>query len=124
MKSNMSDLTKRLQKVITPLSKTEERQAIKSVTSYIKQQYPPGSEPHFRVFPPALSIEKPPRREAVPKRLIRLLVVDYGNRRNFDFLLDPGGKVVRVEPYQGLQPNFHDDEIREARQIAERDERV
>ena len=120
----MSDLTRRMQKVIVPLSKTEERRAIKAIVTYMTKQYQSGIQPHFRIIALEIVIEKPPMPESVPQRAIRILVADYGNKHNIDFVLDSAGKIIKVGEYRGLQPAFHDEEIKEARYIAQKDNRV
>jgi hypothetical protein len=123
-KSQMSDLTRRMQKIIVPLSKTEERRAIKAVVTYMTEQYQSGIQPHFRILTLEIIIEKPPMPESFPQRTLRVLVADYGNKHNMDFVLDSAGKIIKVGEYRGLQPAFHDDEIKEARHIAQKDNRV
>lgn len=120
----MSELTRRMQKIIVPLSKTEERRAIKAVVTYMTKQYQSGIQPHFRILTLEIIIEKPPMPDSIPKRAIRVLVVDYGNKHNMDFVLDSAGKIINVGEYRGLQPAFHDEEIKEARYIAQKDNRV
>jgi hypothetical protein len=123
-KSQMSDLTRRIQKVIVPLSKTEERQVIKAVVRYMTEQNQSGIQPHFRVLTVGIIIDKPPMRDSLPQRTIRVLVADYGNKHNMDFVLDSAGKIIKVGEYPGLHPPFHDEEIKEARSIARKDDRV
>jgi hypothetical protein len=120
----MSNETKRLKPVIGPLSKREERQAIKAVTDRLHADLEPGQTSRFRVLGAVLQIEKPPKRQAVPQRQIRVLVADYGKKRNLDLVVDRHGKILRMEPYRGFQPAFHDEEITEARTIAERDHQI
>src|SRR2546426_1347486 len=125
MKSHMSELTKRLQKVIAPLNKVQERQVLKSVNSYMNEEYTrKAAAIHFRILGAELSIDKPPQQGPISQRLIRVLVADYGNRLILEFLLDPKAKILKVENYSGLQPAFHKDEIKEARTIAQRDNRI
>jgi hypothetical protein len=124
MKSYMSDLTKRIRKVIAPLSKAEEHRIIKSVTTYMTKNYGGGTEARFRVLGIELSIDKPPKRESIPQRLIRVLVADYRNKQNLEFILDTIGNIIKAEKNTGFQPAFHEDEIRQARTIAKRDSRL
>ena len=53
-----------------------------------------------------------------------MVVVDYGNKRNVEVLVDSRGKVVNVVDLMGAQPATTDEEIKEARAIAEQDSRV
>jgi Cu2+-containing amine oxidase len=124
MKSYMSNLTRRIRKVIAPLSKAEEHRIIKSVTTHMTKNYGGGTKARFRVLGIELSINKPPKRESIPQRLVRVLVADYRNKQNVEFVLDATGKIIKAEKYAGLQPAFHKDEIREARTIANRDNRL
>jgi hypothetical protein len=124
MSSAMSDLTKRLQKVIGPLTKKEERRARDAVLEHLRREHPAVGEPRVQVFAPELRIEKPPRRGAVPARLIRVLVADYANRRRLDFTIDPDGGVVTVQPYNGLPVAPANEELLRARAIARQDDRI
>jgi hypothetical protein len=124
MKSYMSELTRRLHKVIAPLSKAEEHRIVKSVTAHMIKNYGGGTEARFRLLGIELSIDKPPKRESIPQRLVRVLVADYRNKQNLEFILDTIGKIIKAEKYVGLQPVFHEDEIKEARTIAKRDSRL
>jgi Cu2+-containing amine oxidase len=121
MKSYMSDLTRQMRKVIAPLSKAEERRILKSVTTHMTKNYGGGTKARFRVLDMELSINKPAKRESIPQRLIRVLVADYRNKQNLEFVLDARGKIIKADKYVGLQPAFHKDEIREARTIVNRD---
>ena len=78
----------------------------------------------FRIFGAQLRIGKPREPRKAPARIIGVLVVDYGNRRNFEVLVEPGGKVVRVDDRRGAQPAYTSEEIKEARDIAEQDGQV
>jgi hypothetical protein len=122
--TNMSEQTRQLETVIAPLSQEEERQAIEAVENYLTKDMEGETKSHFRILGVELKIDKPPRPEMVPARLIRVLVVDYGRRRNLNFVVDIEGKVVHVEDYRGLQPAFSSKEIEEAREISLRDDRI
>ncbi len=125
MKSYMSELTKRLQKIVKPITKAEERQTMKSVNSYINEEYSRTTVAiHFRILGAELWIDKSLQQDTTSQRLIRVLVADYGNRRNLEFLVDIKGKILQVQNYRGLQPAFHKDEIKEARTIVKRDNRI
>jgi hypothetical protein len=124
MASEMSDLTRRLRPILAPMRRREERQAIKAALAQVSRDYGPGTKPRVRALGAEIHIDKPREREALPERLIRVLVADYGNNRIFDVRVGGDGQVVSSETVNGYQPAFHHDEIREAREIAERDERV
>lgn len=121
MKVPMSNLTRRMQKVIAPLSRGEEKRAVKLVSAQLAEQYPPGTKSDYRVFPPIVAIEKPENRETIPERLIRVFVVDYAHKRNLEFILDADLRVVRTEDYRGIQPALLTEELEEADRIARRD---
>lgn len=119
MKPGMSQLTRRLASIIAPMKKSEERTAIEAARAYVGKDL----SDRFRVFGADLRIEKPPEPRKAPTRMIGVLVVDYGNRRNLEVLVGPGGKIVRVDDLRG-QPAYTSEEIDEARSIAEQDGRV
>jgi hypothetical protein len=120
----MSDLTRSLRKVIAPLSKAEEHRIMKSVTTHMTKNYRGEAAARFRILEIQLSIDKPSNPKSIPQRLIRVLVADYRNKQNLEFVLDTQGKIIRLEEYRGLQPAFHKDEIKEAQAIAKRDGRL
>jgi hypothetical protein len=124
MRSYMSDLTRSIRKVIAPLSKAEEHRIIQSVTTHMTKNYGGEGAARFRVLEIQLSIDKPPNPKSIPQRLTQVLVADYRNKQNLEFVLDTHGKIIRLEEYRGLQPAFHKDEIKEARTIAKRDGRL
>ena len=122
MQAVMSDLTKHLKTVLAPLRRSEERHAVRAAVAHVTA----GSAGplRYRVLGAELNIEKPPKRGAVPQRLIRVLIANYSGPCIHDISLTHQGKVMRSEVLRGQQPTFHPDEIREAREIAERDRRV
>jgi hypothetical protein len=120
MKSEMSEFTRKLASVIVPLKVKEERAAIQAAKARIVEEL----SDHHRIFGAELKIEKPAVARTTPRRAVGVLIVDYGNKRNFEVLVDGTGKVVRVMDLQGAQPAYLDEEITDARQIAERDGRV
>jgi hypothetical protein len=120
MKSEMSEFTRKLAPVIAPLKAKEERAAIHVAKARVAEEL----SDHHRIFGAELRIEKPSDARTPPRRAIGVLIVDYGNKRNFEILVDGSGKVVRVIDLQGAQPAYLDEEITDARQIAERDRRV
>jgi hypothetical protein len=120
VKSEMSALTRGLAAVITPLTKREEQAAIEAAETHLGKEL----SDHFRIFGAELRIDKPPKQGTAPHRMVCVLVVDYGRRRNFDVLVNTSGKVVRVDDLRGAQPAYTSEEIKEARKIAEQDSRV
>ena len=117
----MSKATLRLKRVAAPLRKAEQRRAVKAVVRSLAE--PAGEEGlRHRVLWAEVRIDKPAKPRALPARLVSVAVVDYGHRQNLEFLLDGGRVVQRRElPYQ---PPFHREEVEEAVDIAQRDERV
>ena len=122
MKSNMSVLTRKLRSVLRPLSRAEERRAIQAALQYYQSESSDASA-RFRVLGAELRLDKPPKRGGIPPRLIQVLLVDYTHKRNLDFSVDAKGKVVRSGDL-GFQPAFHAEEVREARELADSDERL
>jgi hypothetical protein len=120
----MSDITRALEPVITPLAEGEERRAIQAAVAYLIQDIGGGTEPRYRVLGAELSINKPLQPRTLPPRLIRVLIVDYGNQRNLNVVVDDRGEVVQMEDLAGYQPAFADEEVQEALGIAEHDDRV
>src|SRR5215207_7909851 len=120
MKSEMSAMTKRFAPLLAPLKKREESAAINVARTYLSKQL----SAHFWIFGAELRLEKPLEPRKAPVRMIGVLVVDYGNRRNVEVLVQPEGKVVRVDDLGTAQPSYTREEIAEARMIAEQDDRV
>jgi hypothetical protein len=122
MRSTKSEATRRLGSVIAPLSSAEKQRAIAAVAAYILADA--GADARFRVLGAELRIDKPANPDELPIRLIQVLAVEYDRRRNLDFTVTTRGKIVQVADSPSIQPTFHNDEIREARDIAERNEQV
>jgi hypothetical protein len=120
VKSEMSDFTRKLAPVIAPLKAKEERAAIQAAQAGVAKDL----SDHHRVFGAELRIEKPSDPRTAPRRVIAVLIVDYANRRNLEVLVEGSGKVARVIDLQGAQPAYLDEEITDARRIAEQDSRV
>jgi hypothetical protein len=118
MKSEMSAFTRELASAIVPLKATEERAAIKAAQAHVVAEL----SDHYRILGGELRIEKPSAGGKVERR-VGVVILDYGNRRTLDVLVDPKGNVVRVDRPSG-QPAFTAEEITEARGIAEQDGRV
>jgi hypothetical protein len=120
MRREMSPSTRKLARVILPLKPKEARAAINAA----KARAANDLSDHYRILGAELRIDKPPDPAKAPVRTVGVLIVDYGNRRNFEVLVDGSGKVSRVIDLRGAQPAFAKDEIEEARGIAEQDSRV
>ncbi len=119
MKSEMSELTRSLIPVIRPLKSKEEQAAIRVAKAHVAKEL----SDHYRVPGAELRISKPSIGGKV-QRMLGVLILDYGNRRNIEVLVDGSGKVVQVTDLHGAQPAFSREEIDEARAIAEQDSRV
>jgi hypothetical protein len=121
MASYMADRTRQLEQLLSPLGEAEERRAVSAAIDWTTAQAGGARDLRYRVLGANLRIEKPRRREEMPPRWIRVLIADYTHRRNLEVTVDGAGAVVEGGELAGLQPAFHRDEVREARQIAERD---
>jgi hypothetical protein len=95
MNSDMSNLTRRLKPVLVPLSKKDERKAIKAAVEHLTAEIGNEHDLHYQILGAEIRIEKPPRRGDVPIRLIRVLISDYSNQRNLDISVNHKGKVVQ-----------------------------
>src|SRR5262249_8175319 len=120
MKPEMSKLTRELAKVILPLKGKEERAAIKAAQARVAEEL----SDHYRILGAQLRIDKPSDPTKTPPRMIGVLIVDYGNKRNLEILVNGSGKAVQVIDLRGAQPAPTKEEIDEARAIAEKDDRV
>jgi hypothetical protein len=120
MKAEMSESTKRLAKVVAPLKRKEQLEAIKIAQGHVAKEL----SDHYRILGAELRIDKPADPKQTPQRMIGVMVADYGNRRNYEILVGGKGKIVGVVDLAGAQPAYTLEEIKEARQIAEHDSRV
>ena len=116
----MSEQTKRLKDLIKPLASREERAAIDAATDHLRGEL----SDRYRFFPADVRVEKPRRSGAAVERAVALLLVDYEGRRTVEVLVNGKGQVSRVTDLTGFQPGFLSEEVKEARALAERDERV
>jgi hypothetical protein len=117
--SDMSPATRELASVIQPLTDREERSAIDAATAALHADL---SE-RYRVFGTELRIDKRVP-EKIPDRLIGVYIVDYVKHRSIEALVDQRGKVVAVNDLPQYQVPISREEIREAEEIAARDEHV
>jgi len=120
MRSEMSELTKGFAKAILPLRRKEELAAVNAARDHVAKDL----SDHYRILGAELRIDKPSDPKEAPLRIIGVLIVDYGNRRNFEVLMDGKGKAVRVVDLHGAQPAYKREEIQEALEIAQQDSRV
>jgi hypothetical protein len=109
--------TRQLEAVLAPLGEEEQQQAIQAAKARIDRE-----TDRYRILGAEVMVEKPTDPDLAPERLIEVLAADYANRRGLRVLVRPtGAEEIEVLVYE---PVFHPDEIAEARQIAERDERL
>src|SRR3977135_1601791 len=101
MKSEMSELTRKLVKAIGPLTAKEERVAIKTATAHVAKDL----SDHHRILGVELRIEKPADGGKVERKL-GVLILDYGSRRNFEVLLNATGNVIGVADLGSRQPAY------------------
>ena len=109
--------TRQLEAVLAPLAEEEQQQAIQAAEARITQE-----TDRYRILGAEVAVEKPTGPDLAPERLIAVLAADYRNRRGLRVLMRPtGADEIEVLEYE---PVFHPDEIVEAREIAERDQRL
>jgi hypothetical protein len=109
--------TRQLEAVLAPLGEEEQQQAIQAAEARITQE-----TDRYRVLGAELEVEKPTGPDLALERLIAVLAADYANRRGLRVRVRPtGADEIQVLEYE---PVFHPEEIAEARQIAERDQRL
>ncbi len=120
MKSEMSEFTRKLSKVVLPLRRTEELAAIKAAQQHLAKEL----SDRYRILGAELRIDKPADPKQVPLRMVSVVIVDYGRRRNYEVLVAARGKVARVVDLGAAQPAYTNEEIKEARKIGAQDTRV
>lgn len=119
---NMSIQTKKLMKILSPLGIREEQNAVKVAVAHLTT-YGDGPEgSRHLVLGSEVAIARPRKPGAVANRRIRLLISDYGARRNVEVLVETG-KVVE-SGLLSYQPAFHPDEVAKAKELAAGDTRV
>ena len=114
----MSEATRALGNAIAPLKDKEASAAGEAAIKHLAAKL---SKRH-RIFGVELRVGKPAD-SAPPKRQIAVLVVDYTERRVIE-VLTADGSVVNVKDLRGFQPAFLAEEIEEARELAQSDERL
>jgi hypothetical protein len=123
VRSSMAPETRRLKRVIAPLTRREEKAAAEAVFSQLQNGRRSPSRPP-RLLGVELRIDKPARPGALPSRLYRVVIADYASRRVLDVAVDHRFRVIEETHYRGVQPAYTAEEIAEARDLAERDDRV
>jgi hypothetical protein len=91
----MSNQTQRIKRVLGPLSKPEERRAVKVATTHFLKQV--GDDSRFRLIDVGLRIEKPEGLKQIPSRIVQVVFANYSDRRNVAVLVDAKGKVLQDE---------------------------
>jgi hypothetical protein len=107
--------------MLGPLSKTEERRAVKFATMHFLKQV--GDNARYRMIDVSLRIEKPQGMKQIPSRKVQVVFADYSGRRSIAVLVDDKGKVLHDEVLS-YEPSLSEEERAEAREIALGDERV
>ena len=109
MKLEVSELTKKLVPVIDPLKATEKQAAINAAKAHVAKDL----SDHYRILGAELRIERHPEGGKV-ERMLGVLILDYGNKRNFEVLVNAACKVVRIVEFGSGQPAYMRDAIKEA----------
>ena len=94
MKSKLSASTRRLKQVLAPLGKAEERRAITAAREYYRSHADQAGS-RIRVLGAEVRINKPSGRNALPRREVGVVIVDYDRRQNLDLILNSRGQVQR-----------------------------
>jgi hypothetical protein len=121
MKPNASRETKRLEKVLKPLGRTEATRAIETAVEYLGSGLVRGGQSRYRVLGAQLAITRGTDK-GTPARLIEVFVIDYLNRRQFRVLV--AGTRATEAGELDWQPAFSAEEIEEAEALVARDERL
>jgi hypothetical protein len=116
MPSLVSTFTRRLTKVLKPLGRVETTKAVKAVIHYLEPELVRDGTSRFRVLGAELAITRPKSREAIPRRQIEVIVIDYLNRRHMRVVVERE-RVVEVRTLD-YQPAVSSDEILEATKLA------
>ena len=114
MASEMSRYTRALGDAIRPLTDSEERAAREAALSHLSSEL----SGRHRVYGVELRILKTQRTTA-PPRYFAVVIGDYERRRTLEIVVDSAGKLVSRIDLTGFQPPVVDDEVVEARKIAE-----
>ena len=114
MQSEMSALTLALGDAVRPLTDAEERAATDAALRLMSNEL----SQRRRVYGVELRVPKtePP---VTPPRQFAVVIGDYDNRTVSEVIVDYAGKLVSKTALAGFQPAIVNDEIAEARKIAE-----
>src|SRR5262245_24959517 len=119
MISDMSSLTKQMRNVLAPLGPEEERRAVDAALASRH-----GTRETLLVRGAELVVEKPPRRGQTPLRRVRVLISARAESVVYEVLVDERGTIVSDRDLGPCNSTYLNDEIYQAREVAERDEQV
>ncbi len=114
MPSEMSKLTLALGDAIRRITDTEERAAADAALKLLSNEL----SQRRRVYGVELRIQKA-EPTATPLRYFAVVIGDYDKRRVLEVVVDSAGKLVSKTDLTGFQPPIVNDEVDEARKIAE-----
>jgi hypothetical protein len=114
MPSEKSQLTLALGDAIRPITDTEERAATDAALKLLSNEL----SQRRRVYAVELRIPKT-EQSAAPPRYFTVIIGDYDKRRTLEVVVDSTGKLVSKTDLTGFQPPIVNDEVAEARKIAE-----
>lgn len=101
---------------LAPLNASEARRAIAAARRYLEPELTHEGQSRYRVLGAELSLTRPRDKDALVRRDIEVLVVDYLGRRQVRVVVERG-RVVEVRELTGPAA-FSADEIAEAEAIA------
>src|ERR1700737_5016131 len=120
MSTSMSEQTNALSPILAPLDEQEARAAVDLVRQHLGREL---SDDH-RFLGVELHIDKPSQVGEVPRRVVSVIVVDYAKRHTIEARVEMHSQAVHTTHLGSIQVAFTDEEIAEARSIAEKDSRV
>jgi len=121
MKANLSPQTRKLARVLRPLTRAETKRAVSTAVAYLLPELTRDGLTRFRALGAELYLSRPTEKGPL-SRLIEVVVVDYLNRRHLRVIVD-GSQVAEVRELD-WQPPFSAEEIAEASAIAAQDPRL
>jgi hypothetical protein len=117
--TDMSSLTEQMRDVLAALGAEEEQRAVDAALASRN-----GARETLLVRGAELAIEKPPHRGETPLRRVRVLLAVRAESVVHEVLVDEHGKVVSDRELGPRNSPYLEDEIYQARAVAERDEQV
>lgn len=119
MTTDMSSLTEQMREVLAPLGVEEERRAIDAALAARN-----GGRETLLVRGAEVAIDKSPGRDEAPVRRVRVLLSAHAESVVREVLVDTYGKVVSDRELGPRNLPYLEDEVLQARAVAERDEHV